>query len=104
MTTDTKEASIQRQYNEVIASHYDLDPQSVMTDTMERVLEQIREQGILAFSPLRVYDVGMGTGRFLARLLNLAGDDVQPFGLDLSRKMIDCACAKIPHLEAVVDT
>lgn len=102
--TDTLQATIQRQYDEVIASHYDLDPQNVMTDTVERVFEQIEKQGILQSRPLRVYDVGMGTGRFLERLLATAGPELQPFGLDLSQKMIDCAYAKIPRLEAVVDT
>ncbi|MCI0683561.1 MAG: class I SAM-dependent methyltransferase [Gemmataceae bacterium] len=102
MTTDT----IQRQYNEVIASHYDLDPQSVTGDTLDRAAEQIRKQQILelAAAPLCVYDVGMGTGMFLARLIAMAGDQIQPFGLDLSQKMIDCAYRKIPHLAAAVDT
>ena len=40
MMTDT----IQRQYNEVIASHYDLDPQSVTGDTLDRAAERIRKQ------------------------------------------------------------
>jgi ubiquinone/menaquinone biosynthesis C-methylase UbiE len=88
----------------VIAPRYDLDPQSVMADTIERVTEQIRKQGLLEVHPLRVYDVGMGTGLFLARLLALAGDNLAPFGLDLSQKMIDSAYQKIPDLQAVVDT
>lgn len=99
-------SSIQRQYDEVIASRYDLDPQCVTGDSLDQAIAQIREEQLLdgAASPLRVYDVGMGTGMFLTRLLNLAGEDVQPFGLDLSQKMIDCACRKIPGLSAVVDT
>jgi SAM-dependent methyltransferase len=102
MTTDT----IQRQYNEVIASHYDLDPQSVTGDTLDRAAEQIRKQQLLGdgSARLRVYDVGMGTGMFLTRLRALADDQIQPFGLDLSQKMIDCAYRKIPDLVGAVDT
>lgn len=102
MTTDT----IQRQYDEVIASHYDLDPQSVTGDTLDRAAEQIRMQHILGdgSTRLRVYDVGMGTGMFLTRLRALTEDQIQPFGLDLSQKMIDCAYQKIPDLVGAVDT
>jgi SAM-dependent methyltransferase len=102
MTTDT----IQHQYDEVIAPHYDLDPQSVTGNTLDHAAEQIRQQQLLEddLRPLRVYDVGMGTGMFLARLIALAGERVHPFGLDLSQKMIECAHRKIPHLTAVVDT
>jgi SAM-dependent methyltransferase len=102
MTTDT----IQRQYDEVIASHYDLDPQSITGDTLDRAAEQIRRQQMLrdGSSRLRVYDVGMGTGMFLTRLRALTADHIQPFGLDLSQKMIDCAYQKIPDLLGAVDT
>jgi SAM-dependent methyltransferase len=102
MTTDT----IQRQYDEVIASHYDLDPQAVTGDTLDRAAEQIRKQQIPGDGSgrLRVYDVGMGTGMFLTRLRALADDQIQPFGLDLSQKMIECAYQKIPDLAGAVDT
>jgi SAM-dependent methyltransferase len=102
MTTDT----IQQQYDEVIASHYDLDPQSVTGDTLDRAAEQIRKQKILGDGSerLRVYDVGMGTGMFLTRLRAMADEPIQPFGLDLSQKMIDCAYQKIPDLVGAVDT
>jgi ubiquinone/menaquinone biosynthesis C-methylase UbiE len=102
MTTDT----IQRQYDEVIASHYDLDPQSVTGNTLDRAAEQIRKQQLLGdgSARLRVYDVGMGTGMFLTRLRALTEDQIQPFGLDLSQKMIDCAYQKIPDLIGAVDT
>jgi Methyltransferase domain len=101
MTIDT----IQRQYDEVIASHYDLDPQSVTGDTLDRAVEQIRKQLLPdGPAPLRVYDVGMGTGMFLTRLRTLTGDQLFPFGLDLSQKMIDCAYQKIPDLSGAVDT
>jgi SAM-dependent methyltransferase len=102
MMTDT----IQRQYDEVIASHYDLDPQSVTGDTLDRAAEQIRRQQLLedGCPSLRVYDVGMGTGMFLTRLRTLTHDRIEPFGLDLSQKMIDCAYQKHPDLVAAVDT
>src|SRR5262245_64655192 len=95
MTTDT----IQQQYDELIAPHYDLDPQSVTGDTLDRAAAQIRTQGLLEdrADRLRVYDVGMGTGMFLTRLMSLASGQIQPFGLDLSQKMIDCAYQKIPE-------
>ena len=100
MTTDT----IQQQYNELIAPHYDLDPQSVTGNTLDRAVQQIRTQGLLEdrTDRLRVYDVGMGTGMFLARLMAL-DDQIQPFGLDLSQKMIECAYQKIPDLAGAVD-
>ena len=101
MMTDT----IQRQYNEVIASHYDLDPQSVTGDTLDRAAAQIRKQQIFEDTQgrVKVYDVGMGTGMFFTRLRAMAGDRIVPFGLDLSQKMIECAYQKIPDLAGAVD-
>ncbi len=98
--------TIQQQYDEVIALHYDLDPQAVTGSTLNRAVEQIKKQELLSdlTTPLRVYDVGMGTGIFLSRLIALAEGQVQPFGLDLSQKMIDCAYQKIPDLAGAVDT
>jgi SAM-dependent methyltransferase len=49
-----------------------------------------------------VLDLGVGTGLFLAKLRTLAGERLQPFGLDLSEKMIEIACRRIPDLEAAV--
>lgn len=94
---------IQRQYDEVIASRYDFDPQSVIGDSLDRALAQIRrrqhsEPGDL---PLNVLDLGVGTGRFLEKL---RGDfAIQPFGLDLSQKMIDIAQARLPDLTPAID-
>jgi SAM-dependent methyltransferase len=100
-----KTETIQRQYDEIIAPHYDLDPQSVTRDSLERAAEQLRRRHLLGngAGPLRVLDVGMGTGIFLARLKADGGDAVQPFGLDLSEKMIESARNKIPDLVAAVD-
>ncbi len=52
---------------------------------------------------LKVLDVGVGTGLFLAKLLPLGNGRVEPFGLDLSAKMVESARAKIPDLVAAVD-
>jgi SAM-dependent methyltransferase len=98
-----KTQTIQRQYDEVIAPHYDLDPQSVTGTSLRRAAEQIRRQRLLEGGPLRVLDVGVGTGLFLAKLKALGGDQVRPFGLDLSEKMIDGARRRIPDLLAAVD-
>jgi SAM-dependent methyltransferase len=96
--------TIQRQYDEVIAPHYDLDPQAVLGTSLNRAAHQIRQQHLPGNSlePLRVLDLGVGTGLFLAKLKALAGDQIQLFGLDLSEKMIDCARDKIPDLIAEV--
>src|SRR5262245_60808093 len=100
MMTET----IQRQYDEVIAPHYDLDPQLVTGRSLDRALNQIRrrvdfENGLV---PLKVLDLGLGTGRFLAQLKACGGEQVEPFGLDLSERMIDSARRRIPDLIAAV--
>src|SRR5262245_65650073 len=98
----TQPQTIQRQYDEVIAPHYDRDPQSVIGPSLERAAAQIRGASLLGNGQgsLRVLDLGVGTGTFLARLKALGGDDVQPFGIDLSEKMIDLARVKVPDLIA----
>jgi len=98
--------TIQRQYNEVVAGYYDLDPQAVLGRSLDRAFEQLRDQYLIGNGregPLKVLDVGMGTGRFLARLKALDGDRIEPFGLDLSEKMVDCAHDRIPDLVAEVN-
>jgi SAM-dependent methyltransferase len=96
---------IQRQYNEIIASNYDFDPQSVIGDSLTRAVEQIEryEDSAGPSEALRVLDLGVGTGRFLEKLRAYAGTRVQPFGLDISQSMIDIACARIPDLVSAVD-
>ena len=95
--------TIQRQYDEVIAPHYDQDPQSVTGPSLERAAAQIRDESLLeGHAPLRVLDLGVGTGTFLARLKALGGENVLPFGLDLSEKMIDLARVKVPDIVAEV--
>ena len=97
--------TIQRQYDEVIAFHYDLDHQSVTGSTLDRAARQICTEQLLDGDdePLRVLDVGMGTGMFLAKLIALGGDAIQPFGIDLSAKMVENAYQKIPNLVAAID-
>lgn len=96
--------TIQRQYNEVIAPHYDNDPQSVTGSSLERALAQILEGQVLSPSgQLDVLDVGIGTGNFLARLLGHADGRARPFGLDLSPRMVESARRKIPELVAAID-
>jgi len=92
--------TIQRQYDEVIAPHYDLDSKAVIGPALERAAAQIRAESLLddRQEPLRVLDLGVGTGTFLARLKSLGGDNVQLFGLDLSEKMMGIARSKVPNL------
>jgi SAM-dependent methyltransferase len=96
-------SAIQRQYDEVIAPHYDLDPQAVVGRSLDQALEHLVQHGCLAEGvPLRVLDLGMGTGAFLARL-RARDQSLRPFGIDISEKMIDIARDRIPGLEAVAD-
>jgi SAM-dependent methyltransferase len=93
------QAEIQRQYDEIIASHYDFDPQAVIGDSLDRALSHIERHG--GSEPAwRALDLGVGTGRFLEKLRGWAGQGLEPYGLDLSRKMLDIACRRIPDLAA----
>jgi SAM-dependent methyltransferase len=97
--------AIQRQYDEIIASHYDFDPKSIIGDALDRAVAQIeRQEAATRKRPLlRVLDLGVGTGRFLEKLRSYAGKRVEPFGVDISQKMIDIACLRIPDLVSAVD-
>ncbi|HEY7309039.1 MAG TPA: class I SAM-dependent methyltransferase [Gemmataceae bacterium] len=96
---------IQRQYDEVIAPRYDFDPHSVIGDSLERALEQIQRLALDAGDegPMNVLDLGVGTGRFLEQLRAHSVRRIHPYGLDLSQKMIDVACRRIPDLTPSVD-
>ncbi len=96
--------TIQRHYDEVIASHYDRDPQSVIGDSLDRTIAHI-QRNVLPGIPaaLRVLDVGMGTGRFLQKLKDCSNRPIRPFGVDLSEKMILIARSRLPDLTAAVD-
>jgi SAM-dependent methyltransferase len=95
--------AIQRHYDEIIASNYDFDPQNVIGDSQRLALKQVRRhlQKGASRRGLRVLDLGVGTGRFLEELNEQV--HIEPFGLDLSQKMIDIARKKIPELVATVD-
>jgi SAM-dependent methyltransferase len=95
--------TVQRQYDEVIAPHYDRDPLGVVGRSLDRGVEQILRHAVPADGPgLKVLDLGVGTGQFLARLKR-QGIDLQPFGIDLSEKMVDIARERIPDLVGAVD-
>lgn len=97
-------ASIRRQYDELIAAHYDRDPQSLTTDSLDRALEQLEAAGVLDGSdPLKVLDLGMGTGMFLDRLRAKCQRALIPFGLDISSGMLEAARQKFPNLCSAVD-
>lgn len=97
--------TIQRHYDEVIASHYDFDPQSVTGDSLDRAIAQIflRQSYDAGAGPLNVLDLGVGTGLFLEKLRANASRDILPFGLDISQKMTDIARKRIPDIVAEVD-
>jgi ubiquinone/menaquinone biosynthesis C-methylase UbiE len=97
--------TIQRQYDEIVAPHYDLDPQSVTNRSLDRAVEQIRKEQFFGdgSTRLKVYDVGAGTGLFLMKLIALGGEQIQPFALDLSAQMLANAQRKMPDLAAAVD-
>jgi SAM-dependent methyltransferase len=96
-------ATVQRAYNEVVAPHYDLDPQGVTGASLDRAVNQLRQHHVLdGAARLRVLDLGMGTGLFLAKLRAVVGTRLLPFGLDLSENMVAHAQRKLPDLVAAV--
>jgi SAM-dependent methyltransferase len=96
--------AIHHAYNDVVAAKYDEDPQGVTNDSLDRAVDQLRPQllGGAAAAPLKILDVGMGTGLFLSKLQASAGPRIQPFGVDLAENMIVRARRKIPGLIAQV--
>ncbi len=105
VTSGMQTQTIQRQSDEVIAAHYDDDPQSTTRNSLDRAVAQIHHQGVFADATacFKALDLGMGTGMFLESLLALAPGRIEPFGLDLSARMIDCASRKLPGLTSAVD-
>jgi ubiquinone/menaquinone biosynthesis C-methylase UbiE len=100
MSTQT----IHRAYNDVVASHYDLDPQGVIGRSLDLAVQQLQKEDVLGATKesLSVLDIGMGTGLFLGKLKDFAGDQIVPFGLDLAENMVENARSRIPDLTAVV--
>src|SRR5215470_11734270 len=90
--------TVQRAYNDVVATHYDLDPQGVIGRSLDLGIRQLQVEGLLdaADGDLNVLDLGMGTGLFLAKLKGLAGDRIVPFGIDLAENMVENARRRIP--------
>ena len=52
-------AAIQRQYDEIIASHYDFDPQSVIGDALDRAVAHVEQHEAAAGRTPMVVQVGM---------------------------------------------
>ena len=102
MTTDT--AAVRRQYDTIIADHYDDDPQGVTVASLQCGLGQIVGEDLLGFAlpPMRALDLGMGTGLFLEMLAAAAERDVRLFGVDLSSGMVERAARRLPGLRAEV--
>lgn len=98
-------AVIQRQYDDVIASQYDLDPQNVTGDSLDRALGHLRDAEALnrVLPSLRVLDIGMGTGMFLDKLRRTSDRAIEPHGIDISRQMAAVAQQKLPDLVAAID-
>jgi SAM-dependent methyltransferase len=96
--------SIHRAYNDVVATHYDLDPQNVIGRALDRAVAQLRSVGLFAdrSNALYVLDIGMGTGLFLAKLKGEGGDSVVPFGIDLAENMVQIAQERLPDLTAAI--
>jgi SAM-dependent methyltransferase len=96
-------ATVHHAYNDVVATHYDLDPQGVIGRSLDRGIAHLKEDGVLdSGRELQLLDVGMGTGLFLEKLQALAGDRIAPFGIDLAENMLEVARRRIPRLNAVV--
>ncbi|MDG3004701.1 class I SAM-dependent methyltransferase [Paludisphaera mucosa] len=95
-------ATVHHAYNDVVATHYDLDPQGVIGRSLDRGIRQMRQEGLLeAGSELHVLDVGMGTGLFLGKLVEQSEARIVPFGVDLADNMLEVARRRLPGLTAV---
>ena len=100
----TEHLAIQRQYDEVIAPHYDQDPQGLLGKSLVQAIAQLRTQGLLRpGTPIDVLDVGVGTGLFLEKLQAAADGQAKLFGLDLSAQMVAIAQQRVPGLQVAVD-
>ena len=98
-------AVIQRQYNDVIATQYDHDPQNTTGDSLDCALSHLAAAGLLSdlLPAMRVLDIGMGTGMFLAKLRDRSLRAIEPCGIDISRQMAAIAQKKLPDLVAAID-
>ena len=98
-------AVIQRQYDDVIASQYDQDPQNTTGKSLERALDHLELEGLFSqiLPSMRVLDIGMGTGMFLEKLRARSQRAIEPWGLDISEKMARIARKKLPDLNCEID-
>ncbi|REJ65418.1 MAG: class I SAM-dependent methyltransferase [Planctomycetota bacterium] len=98
-------AVIQRQYDELIAERYDQDPHGLTGASLDRAIAQIEQAGLLSseLSPLRMLDLGMGTGLFCEKLRFSSDREIAPYGIDISAKMIEVAQQRLPDLIAETD-
>ncbi len=96
---------IQRQYDEIIAPHYDLDPLQVTTNALGMALGHLAAAELERTSsgPLDVFDVGIGTGVFCERLRSASRLPIRPHGLDISERMLEVAKTRIPDLRVARD-
>lgn len=99
--------TIQQQYDDVIAQHYDGDPHGVTGRSLDKAIQQLQDTGKLNYSliapPLRVLDLGMGTGMFLEKLVSSTFGEIDAYGVDLSPGMAEIALQKIPGLKVELD-
>lgn len=96
-------STVHHAYNEVVADHYDLDPQGIIGQALDRGIGQLEAEGLNdPGRRWRVLDLGMGTGLFLGKLRGHAGDRIEPFGIDLAENMLQVARRRLPDLDAVV--
>jgi SAM-dependent methyltransferase len=94
-------AEVRHAYNDIVATHYDLDPQGVIGRSLDRGIAQMGEEGLLDAPELSVLDIGMGTGLFLEKVRRASGGRLAPFGIDLAENMLEVARRRLPGLEAV---
>jgi trans-aconitate methyltransferase len=96
---------IQRQYDDVIATQYDQDPQSITGNSLDRALNHLESEGLLSdvLPAMQVLDIGMGTGMFLEKLRNRSHRVIEPWGIDISRQMAAIAHRKLPDLVSAID-
>jgi SAM-dependent methyltransferase len=95
--------TVHHAYNDVVATHYDLDPQGIIGRSLDLGVRQLEQEGLLDQTRRwRVLDLGMGTGLFLGKLKARAGDRIAPFGIDLAENMLEVARRRLPDLDAVV--
>lgn len=100
-----EQQAVTRQYDEIIAAHYDRDPQAVTRTALGRAVQHLQAAGVLDATapPGTALDVGLGTGLFLELLAAQSQRTLLPHGLDVSRSMAAVACSRIPGLKVAIE-